>query len=373
MQDTINDRLRRMRALTHKEFLEVGRDKSSLMMGILLPIILILVIGFGISLDVKNAPIAVVLEDNAPEARQMVNFVDGSEYFKPVYMTDIYQAVQAFETRKVDAILRVPPDFSRQLHQNNARLQLILYGVDTTTAMTLQSYVEAGVSQWTGEDLAAQGLGGVTLESRLWFNDAHASTWVFVPGLILMIVTLVGVLLTAGVMAREYERGTFESLFVTPVRKGELIVAKIIPYFCIAMLGVLICLVLSRYLFQVPLVGSLALILLVTILYLLAALGAGILISVVTKGQFMATQVAMLVSFLPSIMVSGFLFDLRSTPLVVQLSGEILPFSHYLTVLKTLFLAGNIWPVIWKQGAILVFFAILFTELAFHIIRKKVE
>ena len=131
MQDTINDRLRRMRALTHKEFLEVGRDKSSLMMGILLPIILILVIGFGISLDVKNAPIAVVLEDNAPEARQMVNFVDGSEYFKPVYMTDIYQAVQAFETRKVDAILRVPPDFSRQLHQNNARLQLILYGVDT--------------------------------------------------------------------------------------------------------------------------------------------------------------------------------------------------------------------------------------------------
>ena len=159
MQDTINDRLRRMRALTHKEFLEVGRDKSSLMMGILLPIILILVIGFGISLDVKNAPIAVVLEDNAPEARQMVNFVDGSEYFKPVYMTDIYQAVQAFETRKVDAILRVPPDFSRQLHQNNARLQLILYGVDTTTAMTLQSYVEAGVSQWTGEYLAAAGAG----------------------------------------------------------------------------------------------------------------------------------------------------------------------------------------------------------------------
>ena len=221
--------------------------------------------------------------------------------------------------------------------------------------------------------MAGRGVGAVELESRLWFNDAHESTWYFLPGLILMIVTLVGVLLTAGVMAREYERGTFESLFVTPVKKGEIIVAKMIPYFCIAMLGVLICLVLSRFLFQVPLVGSLSLVILMSILYLLTALGMGMLISVVTKAQFMAIQMALLVSFLPSIMLSGFLFDLRATPQWVQWIGEVLPFKHYLVVLKTLLLAGDLWPVILPQTGFLIFFMALFVGLALRAIRKKVE
>ena len=281
--------------------------------------------------------------------------------------------MKALEQRKIDAILRVPPDFSRQLHQGDGRLQLLLYGTDTTTAMSIQSYVETAVAQWSAKQMAARGIGAVDLETRLWFNDAHESTWYFIPGLILMVVTLIGVLLTAGVMAREYERGTFESLFVTPVKKGEVIVAKVIPYFCIALLGVFICLVLSRFLFQVPLVGSLALLLFLSIIYLLTALGIGLVISVVTKAQFMATQVALLVSFLPSVMLSGFLFDLRSTPRWVQWIAEFLPFKHYLVSLKTIFLAGNLWPVILPQTAAMVAFMALFLGLALKIIRKKVE
>lgn len=369
----MKDNLRRIRALTVKEFREVLRDNSSLALGILLPIILILVIGYGISLDVKHAPIGVVLEDASPEAQQVVDFVDGSEYFRPTYMTSMNQALRAMEQRKIDAILRVPPDFSRQLHQGDGRVQLLLYGTDTTTAMSIQSYVETAAAQWSARQMAGQGVGAVDLESRLWFNDAHESTWYFLPGLILMIVTLVGVLLTAGVMAREYERGTFESLFVTPVKKGEIIVAKMIPYFCIALLGVFICLILSRFLFQVPLVGSLSLILLFSVLYLLTALGMGMLISVVTKAQFMAIQVALLVSFLPSIMLSGFLFDLRATPRWVQWIGEVLPFKHYLVALKTLFLAGDLWPVILPQAGWLLFFMVFFLGLALQRIRKKVE
>ena len=369
----MKDTLRRIRALTVKEFREVLRDSSSLALGVLLPIVLILVIGYGISLDVKHAPIAMVLEDTSPEAQRVVSFVDGSEYFKPVYFTNMNQADRAMKQRQVDAILRVPPDFSRQLQRGDATLQLLLYGTDTTTAMSIQSYVETAVAQRSAELLASQGVGAVDLESRLWFNDAHESTWYFVPGLILMIVTLVGVLLTAGVMAREYERGTFESLFVTPVKKGEIIIAKIIPYFCIALLGILICLVLSRLLFQVPLVGSLALIGLMSVIYLLTALAIGLVISVVTKAQFMANQAALLISFLPSIMLSGFLFDLRSTPAVVRWVAEFLPFKHYLVVLKTLFLAGNIWPVIGRQGAAMTVFMALFAGLALKRIRKKVE
>ncbi len=363
---------RRIKALTIKEFREVLRDNSSLAMGILLPIALLFIIGYGISLDVKNVSLGVVLEDPSPQAQQVVNFVDGTEYFRPVYMTNMHQAEKSMEKREIDGILRVPPDFSRKLQQGDGRLQLLLYGTETTTAMTVQSYVETAVAQWSAKQLGHSGMGVVDLESRLWFNDAHESTWYFIPGLILMIVTLIGVLLTAGVMAREYERGTFESLFVTPVKKGEIVVAKLIPYFCIAMLGVLICLALSRFLFQIPLVGSLSLILLVSILYLIVALSCGLIISVATKAQFMAHQIAMLFSFLPSIMLSGFLFDLRSTPFWIQWIGEALPFKHYLTVLKTLALAGNIWPVILQQSGILLLYAILCASIALHLIRKKV-
>ena len=369
----MKDSLRRIRALTIKEFREVMRDSSSLALGIVLPIVLILIIGYGISLDVKHAPIGVVLEDPSPEAQRIVNFVDGSEYFQPTYFMNMNEADRAMKQRKVDAILRVPPDFSRRLHEGDGHLQLLLYGTDTTTAMSIQSYVETAVARQSADLMARQGLGAVDLESRLWFNDANESTWYFIPGLILMIVTLIGVLLTASVMAREYERGTFESLFVTPVKKGEIIVAKIIPYFCIAIFGILICMVLSRTLFQVPLVGSLALVALMSVIYLLTALGIGMVISVATKAQFMAIQAAMLISFLPSIMLSGFLFDLRSIPVWIQYLAEFLPFKHYLVVLKTLFLAGNIWPVLLRRGAIMLGFMALFTGLAHRIIRKKVE
>lgn len=369
----MRDSLRRIGALTKKEFQEVLRDNSSLAMGILLPIVLILIIGYGITLDVKHAPVAVVLEDASPEAQQVVDFVDGSDYFKPVYMTSMGQAQKAMTARTVDAILRVPPDFSQKLHQGDGKLQLILYGTETTTAMTIQSYVETSVARWSAQKMAAEGVGAIDVENRLWFNDANESTWYFIPGLILMIVTLIGVLLTAGVMAREYERGTFESLFVTPVKKGEIVVAKIIPYFCIAMLGVFICLILARFLFEVPLVGSLSVIILVSILYLIVALAGGLIISVMTKAQFTATHIAMLSSFLPSIMLSGFLFDLRSTPSWLQWIGEVLPFKHYLVVLKTLALAGNIWPVVLRQSGFLIVYGVLGLGLALHMIRKKVE
>lgn len=369
----MRDGLRRIRALTVKEFREVLRDNSSLAMGILLPIILILVIGYGITLDVKHAPIGVVLEDTSPEAQRVVDFVDGSDYFKPTYLTNMPQAVKALEQRKIDAILRVPPDFSRQLHQGDGRLQLLLYGTDTTTAMSIQSYVETAVAQWSAKQMAARGIGAVDLETRLWFNDAHESTWYFIPGLILMVVTLIGVLLTAGVMAREYERGTFESLFVTPVRALELVISKIIPYFCISIIGVTICFLLSRHLFHVPMMGSLLAIIILSLIYLFIAMGTGLIISVITKSQFLACQIALHVSMMPCLMLSGYVFDLRSTPTVVQVVGDILPFSHYLTCLKSLFLAGNIWNVLAKNGALLLMYGLLAVGIAFTMTRKKVE
>lgn len=277
--------LRRMKALIHKEFLQLFRDSSSLLLGIVLPIILILIIGYGISLDVKNVPSAVVLEDTSPLAQDAVSFLNGSDYFSPTYVTSQSEAEQMLIDRKVNVIIDIPPDFSTSLYEGRAKVQVILDGVETATAMSTKSYVESSISTWLMKKGLA-GNGGITVASRMWFNDANSSTWFFIPGLIMLIMTIVGVMLTSVVMAREWERGTFESLFVTPVKPMELVLAKMVPYFCVALLGMGICLVLSRFLFEVPIEGSLIAVILISMVYLLVALGMGLVISAITKKQF---------------------------------------------------------------------------------------
>ena len=366
---------RRLRALVHKEFLQLGRDRSSLLLGVVLPLLLILLIGYGISLDVKNVPTAVVLEDASPTARDAVSFLDGSPYFSPRYVTSMKEAERLLKSRDVDVILRLPPDFSRRLAQGDAKAQAVLYGVNTTTAMSAQAYLEAGFAALAAQEsavLTQEPAGQAAVESRLWFNDANTSSWFFIPGLIMLIMTIVGVFLTAVVMAREWERGTFESLFVTPVRAAELILAKMIPYFCVAMAGMGLCLIAGRFLYELPMRGSLLLILGVSMLYLVVALGIGLTISAVTKNQFVACQIALLVSFMPSLMLSGFMFDPHSQPVVIRAISRLFPTTYYLELLKSLFLAGNNWPLLIKNSLLLTIYAVFFLALAGKITRKKV-
>lgn len=368
---------RRLCALVKKEFLQLRRDRSSLLLGVALPLLLILLIGYGISLDVKNVPIAVVMEDASPTARRAVAFLDGSEYFSPHYITSLKEGERLLRRRDAEAILVLPPDFSRRLARGQVRAEAILYGVNTTTAMTAQGYLEAGFAALAAQEAALRPSsndgGYVAVESRLWFNDANTSAWFFIPGLIMLIMTIVGVFLTAVVMAREWERGTFESLFVTPVQAAELILAKMIPYFCVAMAGMLLCLLAGRFLYELPMRGSLLLILGVSMLYLIVALGIGLTISAVTKNQFIACQIALLVSFMPSVMLSGFLFDLHSQPLAIRLISQLFPTTYYLQMLKSLFLSGNNWPLLAKNSLLLAGYAVFFLSLAGRITRKKVE
>ena len=365
---------RRLFALTRKEYFQLRRDNSSFLIGTVLPIVLILLIGYGISLDVKNVPVAVVLEDVSPTAQDAVSFLDGSDYFSPRYVPSRQEAVRLMDAREVNGILVVPVDFSEKLARREAKLQLIVYGVDPTTASSVSNYIEAGVSTFNASRAAGYATKGlVTMETRMWFNDANSSTWYFVPGLMMLIMTIVGVFLTALVMAREWERGTLESIFVTPVRVAELLLAKMIPYFGVAMTGFFLCLLASRYLYEVPLHGSFAVLLLASVIYLFVALGIGLVISAATKNQFLASQVSLVVSFLPAMMLSGFLFDLRSVPPWVATVGHALPSTYYLELLKSLFLAGNNWPLIAKNCAILSLYAVFFLAAAFIATRKKVE
>lgn len=202
---------------------------------------------------------------------------------------------------------------------------------------------------------------------------ANTSTWFLVPGLIVLIMTLVGTFLTALVMAREWERGTLEALFVTPVRPTEVLLAKVTPYFVVGMFGLLLCMLAARWLFDVPLQGSLLVLLLGSMLYLLVALAIGLLISAVTRNQFLASQIAILASFLPALMLSGFVFDLRNVPLVVQWVGYALPATWFMELLRTLFLAGNFWPLIIKDCLILAAYAVLLLGLARLVTRKRLD
>jgi len=213
--------------------------------------------------------------------------------------------------------------------------------------------------------------GPVAVQSRMWFNEANESRYFLVPGLIVLIMTLIGALLTTLVMAREWERGTLEALFVTPVRTDEILLGKTIPYFILGMIGLVLCLLAAKFLFAVPFRGSVTVLAGASMLYLLVALGIGLLISSAVKSQFVASQITLLVSFLPAVMLSGFLFDLRSMPDLVRTITYLLPARYYVALLQTIFLAGDIWPVIIPNALVLAGMAAVLVILTRRVTRKR--
>lgn len=371
----------RLVSLTRKEFRQLLRDRSNLAIGILLPMVLILIFGYGMSLDVKNAPVAVVLEDSSPMAHEAIAGLQLSPTIAPVLLGSMRDAEALMRERKVDGIVRVPADFSRALAAGDARVQLIVHGADAGRATIIQAYVSGALAQAAlrqadrggAAGAAAPSAGRVTVEQRMWFNAANTSTWYLVPGLIVLIMTLIGAFLTALVMAREWERGTLEALFVTPVRPVEILLAKIIPYFAVGMLGLALCLLAARFLFAVPMVGSLFAVVLSSMLYLIVAVSLGLVISSVTRNQFLASQVALIATFMPSMMLSGFLFDLRNVPTAVRVIGHLLPATYFMDLIKTLFLAGDVWPLIWRNCAVLVAYAVGLLLLARLVTRKSLD
>jgi ABC-2 type transport system permease protein len=276
----------------------------------------------------------------------------------------------------VDAIVRIRPDFARQLAQGQAAVEVILHGSDANYARLVEAYAQGAISQWL-QHRQAQGFNDgaipVKIESRLWFNEANDSHYFLVPGLIVLVMTLIGAFLTALVMAREWERGTLEALFVTPVKVAEIMIGKTVPYFLLGMTGLALCLLSARFLFHVPFRGSVLVLLLVSMLYLLVSLGMGLLISSTFKNQFVASQIAVLTTFLPAVMLSGFLFDLRSMPVVLSMITRLLPARYYVDLLQTIFLAGNVWAVIVPDMAVLALMAALFLGRAAAITHKRLE
>jgi ABC-2 type transport system permease protein len=367
-------KLRRAMSLVRKEARQIVRDPSSIAIGIVLPVVLILVFGYGLSLDVDHVPMAVVLEDASPAATDLASSFQLSRYFDAQPMTSMPRTQELMRARKIDGVVRIRPDFGRRLGVGDAEVQILVHGIDANHARIIQRYAEGAIGQWAAKR-TAQGQeimsGPVLVQSRLWFNEANESRYFLIPGLIVLIMTLIGAFLTSLIVAREWERGTLEALFVTPVRPEEILVGKTIPYFVLGMIGLVLCLFAAKFLFHVPFRGSITVLSGVSILYLLVALGIGMLISSVFKSQFVASQVALLVTFLPALMLSGFLFDLRSMPSVVRIVTYLLPARYYVTLLQTIFLAGDIRAIILPNAAVLAGMAGVLWVLTRRTIQKK--
>jgi len=373
-KDTWPAKLRRTRALVRKETYQVMRDPSSIAIGVVLPLILILLFGYGLSLDVKNVPLAVVIDEASDEAVGLVASFELSPYFEPQIARSMLRAQQLLLEQEVDGIVRIPSDFARQLNAGHADLQLIVHGADANRARIIQGYVQGAVTAWSLQR-AVQGRSAdsapVTLQTRMWFNEANDSSYFLVPGLIVLVMTLIGALLTAMVMAREWERGTLEALLVTPVRSDEILIGKTLPYFLLGMIGLAVCVLAAKFLFQVPLRGSLWVLLGASMLYVLVALGIGLLISSWVKNQLVASQLTMLATFMPAFMLSGFLFDLRSMPAAVRLITYLLPARYYVALLQSVFLAGDVWSVIVPNTLVLAAMASVLALSSRAVMRKR--
>lgn len=370
----------RLWALVKKEFHQMLRDRSNLLVGLALPVTLILLFGYGMSFDVKDVRVAMVLEDASPRAQQVLAGLRGSTYMEPRWAASMPEAEQWLRRHEVEAILRVPSDFFGRLQSGDAKVQLVVNGSESTSAASIESYVNGVLALWAQKEADRAGpagqttaTGSVQVQQRLWFNEAGESTWFLVPGLLVLVLTLIGAFLTSLLIAREWERGTMESLFVTPVRPLEIVLAKLIPYVGVGLVDLAMCLLAAHFLFEVPMRGSLGMMVLGGTLYLVVSLLMGLFISGRTRNQFQASQVALLGSLLPSMMLSGFIFDLRNAPALVQVIGHLLPATHFMGLAKSLFLMGNHWPTIMQDLGILLLYAVLLLWATLRTVRKRLD
>lgn len=368
-------RLRRLTALVRKETYQLFRDPSAIAIGLVMPAMLIFLFGFGLSLDVKNVPVAIVLEAPSPTATELAAGFALSPYFETHETTSMPRAEQLLLQQKVDGIIRIRSDFARQLNSGSGQVQLLVYGTDANRARIIEGYAQGAIAQYLARRAAEghplPGGAAVTVQSRLWFNEANDSHYFLVPGLVVLIMTLIGAFLTTLVMAREWERGTLEALFVTPVRSGEIVLSKMIPYFALGMIGLGLCIFAAKFLFDVPFRGSVLILTGVSTLYLLVSLAIGLSISSITKSQFVASMATMVITFLPALFLSGFLFDLRSMPVAIRFISYALPARYYVNLLQTLFLAGNIWGVVLPNAAVLAVMAVALLAIARAVTTKR--
>jgi ABC-2 type transport system permease protein len=357
-------KLSRTWAIAKKEFFHIYRDPRSLALVILMPAILMLLFGYAVTLDVKKVPMAVLDRDRSQESLSFIHRFSASPYFNlRRFVRDEKEMKRLIDKGSVKMGLVLPWDFSKTIKAGKkVPIQVLLDGTDSNAANIILSYVQTIARQYTQEktSLKVDRMGRIRLDlpvegrTRVWFNEDLESKNYFVPGLVAVIISIIGVLLTGQVIVREWEKGTMELLISTPVRKGELIVGKLFPYFFLGLLDLCLAVVMGEWVFQVPFRGSLTLLFLLSSIYIVVALGLGLTISTVARTQLLANQMAMVIGFLPTFLLSGFTFVIANMPIWLQIITYGIAPRYYVTMVKEIFLKGADFSFLWTETLVLI-------------------
>lgn len=371
--------LRRLMALIYKESLQALRDPSTLLIAFVLPVVLLLLFAYAVSLDTKQVRIGVVMESEGASAQALAAAFSATDYLDAQFVHDRREVADMLVSGELRGYVVIPQDFEQRLNSigsinSQPLIQIITDGSYPNTANYVQNYSQGIIQSWrTGLYADTPIQQAIVLEPRYWFNPELESRRALVPGAIAIVMTIIGTMLTALVVAREWERGTMEAVLSTPASVTEILIGKLLPYFLLGMLSTIGATILAIFVFDVPLRGSLTALLLLSAVFMIPALGQGLLISSLTRNQFLASQTALFTGFLPAFMLSGFLYEIDAMPIWIQIITLLVPARYFVESLKTVFLAGDIWTVFFPNLAAMLAIGMVFFIIAKRATRKNLE
>jgi len=375
--------VRRVWAVGRKEFLHVVRDPRSLAMAVAMPMLLLFLFGYALTLDVDDVPLVVWDQSRSGASREFISRFEGSRYFSLVEYVEGYAALErAIDTRRAMVAMVIPTDFARRIEAGRrVSVQLIVDGSDSNTATLAIGYADSVAANYAQEVVVRRlrRSGGpairtpLQVDARVWFNADLESKNFIIPGLIAVIMMVIAALLTSLTVAREWERGTMEQLISTPVKGRELIAGKLLPYFAIGMLDVLLAVLMGELVFDLPLRGNLVLLFGMAAMFLVGALSLGMLVSIVTKNQLLASQLAIVLTFLPAFLLSGFMFSIANMPRPIQIITYLVPARYFVGLLKGIYLKGVGLEVLGGEAVLLAVFSVVMVLLANAKFKKKLS
>lgn len=375
--DPREGRFRRIKALARKETLQTLRDPSSLVVAIVLPMLLLFLYGYGVSFDVTTVRVGLVIENSTPETEQFLQSLSNTPFFDVRVSFDPRAFRDDLTAGRLDGIMLLASDFTRRIGRGDtAPVQIITDGSDPNTASLVTGYVQGAWQSWLSQRLLSAGApaaGLIDPQPRVWFNPELESRRFLVPGSIALILMMIGSLLTALVVSREWERGTIEALLATPASVPEFLIGKVVPNFVLGCIAMAVSVAFALLVFHVPLRGSAFMLILATTAFLLVALSIGLLISTVARTQFIASQIAMLASFLPGLFFSNFIFEVASMPAPLRAFSALVPARYFVSALQTIFLAGDVASVLVPAISILALMTVFVMVLTARNSRMRLD
>ncbi len=361
--------IRRIKAISYKEFIHLFRDIRSLMVIILVPVILLILFGYALKLDVENVSIGVLDFSDSEKSKEYIADIDATSAFNVNYYLSTYEEAEyLLDTNKIKMILVIKSDFEKELNTNyNTQVQAIIDGSDITTASSIMNYVSGITAEYNRSFIEYVlrnnqinvSFGTIIPEIRYWFNEDMRSVNYLFPGLVAIIMSVVAGFLTSLTISREWETGTMEQLIPTPVTEGEVITGKLITYFLIGLIDVILYILMGEFLFHVPLMGNSLLVFLFATIFLMCMLSFGIFVSIVMKSQLASSQVTITTTMLPAFLLSGFVFDINNMPVVIQWITYLFPARYFVDILRGLYLKGVGIEYLYINAGFLIFYSVI--------------